>query len=330
MPPGDTGATETAVRETFGRLVVFSRWILVALTVLYVLSGIYSISSNQIGVLERFGKVIDARVPSGIHYAFPWPVDRVDRVPVRIVNSIVVEDFYSSRDAQSASRAFFNLTGLASYCISGDNNLVNVLCVIQYTITDPLHYLFRVTDPETMLRNMACNTLIHCLASMPVDEILTRGKQTIANYVKVELQRRLDEAKTGLSVSFVDLRDIKPPDRVQRFFSDVVKAQIDREKMVNDAESYRNEQMPAAKAKAARVVEEAEAYKAEVLLKAEGEADRFQRILARAREKGDSARWMIYAEAMKKVMKSVGKKRLVVTGEDGKSPVRLKLLAPRP
>ncbi len=148
MPSGDTGTTRTAIRETFGRLIAFSRWILVALTALYVLSGVYSISSNQIGVLERFGRVIDPRVPSGIHYAFPWPVDRVTRVPIRIVSSIVVEDFYSSRDVQSAARAFFNMTGLASYCISGDNNLVNVQCVIQYTITDPLHYLFRVKGPE--------------------------------------------------------------------------------------------------------------------------------------------------------------------------------------
>ncbi len=327
MHSGDTGI-RAAIRETFGRLASFSRWILAALMVLYVLSGVYSVSSNEIGVLQRFGKVIDDRVSSGIHYAFPWPVDRVTRVPIRIVSSMVVEDFYSPLGVGSAPRVFFNMTGLASYCMTGDNNLVNVQCVIQYTITDPLHYLFRVKGPEMMLRSMACSTLIHCMARMPVDEILTRGKLTIANYVKAELQRRLDEAETGLSVSFVELRDIKPPDRVQRFFSDVVNAQIDRQKMVNDAESYRNEKMPAAKAEAVRVLEEAAAYKAEVVLKAEGEADRFQRILNRVRDKGDSARRMIHVEAVKKIMESVDKKHLVITDGEGKSPVRLKLYAP--
>lgn len=329
MPSGDTGIRET-IRETFGRLVSFSRWILAALMVLYLLSGVYSISSNEIGVLQRFGKVIDDRVPSGIHYALPWPVDRVTRVPIRIVSSIVIDDFYSlhGAGAGSAARAFFKMTGLASYCISGDNNLVNVQCVIQYTITEPLHYLFRVSGPEMMLRSMACNTIIHCMARTPVDEILTRGKQTIANYVKEELQRRLDEAETGLSVSFVELRDIKPPDRVQRYFSDVVNAQIDREKMVNEAESYRNERLPAAQAEAARVLEEADAYKAEVVLKAEGETDRFQRILGRVREKGDSVRRMLHVESMKKIMESVERKYLVITDEDGKAPVRLKLYVP--
>ncbi len=319
----------TTMIETFGRLASFSRWILAALVLLYLLSGVYSISSNEIGVLQRFGRVVDDRVSPGIHYALPWPVDRVTRVPIRMVSSIVIDDFYNAYGVGSAARVFFNMTGLASYCISGGNNLVNVQCVIQYTITDPIHYLFHVKGPEKMLRSMACNTIIHCMAGMPVDEILTRGKQTIANYVKAELQRRLDAAETGLSVSFVELRDIKPPDRVQRFFSDVVNAQIDREKMVNDAESYRNEQIPAAQAEAVRILEEAAAYKAEVVLKAEGEADRFERILGQVRDKGDSARRMLYVETVKKIMKSVDKKHLVDTKEDGDAPARLKFYSPR-
>ena len=327
MHSGDTGIS-AAIREAFRRLVSFSRWILAALMMLYLLSGVYSISSNEIGVLQRFGKVIDDRVPSGIHYALPWPVDRVTRVPIRMVSSIVVDDFYSSFNVGSAASAFFHMTGLASYCMSGDNNLVNVKCVIQYTITDPLNYLFRVKGAESMLRSMACNTIIHSMARMPVDEILTRGKQTIANYVKAELQRRLDEAETGMGVSFVELRDIKPPDRVERFFSDVVNAQIDREKMVNDAESYRNERIPEAQAAAVRTLEEAAAYKAEIFLKAQGETDRFQSILSRVRENGDAARRMLHVEAVKKIMESVDKKHLVITDEDGKSPINLKLYAP--
>ncbi len=327
MQAADTGI-RTTLRETFGRLVSFSRWILAALILLYLLSGVYSISSNEIGVLQRFGKVIDDRVSSGIHYALPWPVDRVTRVPIRMVNSIVIDDFYSAYGIGSAARVFFNMTGLASYCITGDNNLVNVQCVIQYTITDPVRYLFRVKGPEKMLRSMACNTIIHCMARIPVDEILTRGKQTIANYVKAELQKRLDAAETGLSVSFVELRDIKPPDRVQRFFSDVVNAQIDREKMINDAESYRNEQIPAAKAEAVRILEEAAAYKAEVVLKAEGEADRFRRILGQVRQKGDSARRMLHVETMKKIMKSVDRKHLVGAKENGETAARLRFYSP--
>ena len=317
------------VRETFIHMVSFLRWILLCLVILYFFSGTYSISSNEIGILQRFGKVIDNKVQSGIHYALPWPIDRVTKVPIRIINRIQIDDFYSASNQESISRVFSAMTGLDSYCVTGDNNLVNVLCVIQFNITNPFDYLFRVKEPNIMLRSMACNTIIHCLSRMPIDETLTRGKQEIANYIKIELQKRLDNSESGLSVSFVELRDIKPPDRVQQFFSDVVKSRIDQEKMINEAESYRNEKLPAAKADATRLFQEASAYKTGVVLRAEGEADRFKRLLERVREKGDSARRMIYIETMKDIMSKVGKKHIMVRDKKGDVPARLRLYFPQ-
>ena len=319
---------EGMLRETSRRVMSLARWILVILLVVYLLSGIYSISPNEIGVQQRFGKVIDDKVPPGIHYALPWPVDRVTKAPVRIVSSLLIDDFFSALERNSTARAFYNMTGLASYCVTGDNNLVNVQCVIQYTITQPAAFLFRVERPTLMLRSMACNAIIHCLARMPVDEILTRGKQAIGQFVKRELQARLDANETGLGVSFVELREIKPPDRVERFFSDVVKAQIDREKMINEAESYRNEKIPEAQAYAARLLQEAEAYRAETVLRAQGEAERFRRILDRVREGGDSARRTLYLESLRQIMEQLGRRHLVVPGEDGAPPVRLKMMRP--
>jgi len=271
----------------------FYRWILLCLVLLYLGAGVYSVSPNEVGVLQRFGKVIDDKVQPGIHYALPWPVDRVEKVPVKTVNSIMIDDFFSSMDPNSAARLFFKMTGLASYCITGDNNLVNIRCVIQYTITQPSRYLFRVEKPETLLRSMACNAILNSLAAMPVDQILTRGKYALSQEIKTRLQDRLDALETGLNVSFVELSDIKPPDRVERYFSDVVKAKIDRKKMVNESQSYRNEKIPAAQADASRLLQEAHAYKSEVVLKAEGETERFLKILGRARKGGGSVREMI-------------------------------------
>ncbi len=182
-----------ALRETLSHVFSFYRWIFLCLVLLYFCSGIYSVSSNEVGVLQRFGKVLDDKIPPGIHYALPWPVDRVNKVPVKIVNRILIDDFFSITNPESAARLFYNLTGLASYCITGDNNLVNIQCVIQYNITQPSLYLFRSRSPEIMLRNMACNAILQSLAAMPVDRILTRGKQELTQEIKARLQGRLDE-----------------------------------------------------------------------------------------------------------------------------------------
>ena len=327
MNPKDNRIKVT-LRDIFRHMLSYLRWIFLCLIILYLFSGIYSISSNEIGVLQRCGKVLDDRVQPGIHYVLPWPVNQVTKVPVRMVKRILIDDFYSTADVESIARVFSGMTGLGSYCATGDNNLVNVICVIQYNITDPFNYLFMVTQSDIMLRSMACNTIIHCLSQMLIDEALTRGKQKIANYIKVELQKRLDDAKVGLSISFVELREIKPPDRVEQFFSDVVKAKIDREKMINEAESYRNEKIPAAKADANRILQEAEAYKKKVVLRAEGEADRFKRLLRQVREKGDSGRNVIYMEHIKDILKKVERKHIMVRDGKGKIPVRLKLYSP--
>jgi len=318
----EIGAT---LRETVSTLLSFSRWILALLFLLYLFSGVYSIAPSEVGLLQRFGKVMGGQIQPGIHYALPWPIDRVTKVPVKTVSRIMIDDFFSAARADSTARLFFNVTGLASYCISGDNNLVNIQCVIQYNITNPSSFLFKAKDPIIMLRSMACNAIIHCLAKLPVDQILTRGKQEIANNVKFALQKRLDELDAGLSISFIELSDIKPPDHVQRFFSDVVKAKIDRAKMVNEAQSYRNERIPAAQANASKSLQESEAYKREVVLRAEGDTERFLQILERAQRKGDSAREMIYVETMKEIMKNVEKKHILVPEKDGTPPARLRL-----
>ena len=276
-------------------------------------------------MLQRFGSVIDSRVQPGIHYALPWPIDRISKVPIRKINRIVIDDFYSSALSGSTAVLFKRMTGLDSYCVTGDNNLVNVTCIIQYSVKDPYNYLFRSKDSEILLRNMACNTIIHGLAGMSIDDALTRGKQAVANYIKIELQKRLDTSMSGLSISFVELKDIKPPDRVEQYFSDVVKAKIDMEKMVNDAESYKNEQMPAAKAKANRLIQEAEGYKKKIVLKAEGDTARFEKLLSEFNKKGDSARKMIYIETMKEILENVDNKHIVERNSEGNTPARLKL-----
>lgn len=316
-------------RESYSSLFSFARWIILCLIILYLCSGTYSVSSNEIGICQRFGKVINDKVQPGIHFTLPWPFDRVTKVPIRIVKRMLIDDFYSTDSNENfTSSVFAKMTGLDSYCMTGDNNLVNVMCVIQFNIIKPFDYIFRVKDPNIMLRSMATNTIIHCLAKMPIDEALTRGKQEMVHYIKSDLQKILDEVHTGMNVSFVEIRSITPPDRVQEVFSDVVKADIDRGKMINEARAYWNEKIPTAKAEATRIIQEAEAYRQEVVLKAEGDADRFLNLLKEAKRKGDSARSMIYIETIKEIMKNIKKKRIVVRNQSGEPAAQLKLYCP--
>lgn len=302
--------TDTALMDAVRHVFSYVRWIIFGLFVLYLCSGIYSISSNQIGVLHRFGKVIDDKVPPGIHYALPWPVDSYVRVPIKQVSRLQIDDFYTRKDV---------------YCITGDNNLINVQCVIQYQITSPMNALYQVDDPGLMLEKMADSAIIHGVSTMSIDEALTHGKQKLARRIERDLQASLEQVGCGLSVSFVELRDIKPPDKVQKSFSAVVKSKIEKEKLVNESQTYANEKILGAKADANRLLQDAHTYKTEVVLNTRGETQRFESLLERINKEGDSARELVYIQNMKKILAQIGRKHIVAADGNGNLPAHLKL-----
>lgn len=304
--------------------------IAVLLAALYLGSGIYSIENNEVGVLQRFGEIIDAGVQPGIHYAFPWPVDQVSKVPFPKVERIHIKDF-SQDFLFGEGLSFSSLTGLGTYCATGDNNLVNLECVIQYEVRDPRCYLFNlgesVETSEASVRRflieMACNTVLHCLSHMAVDDVFTNWER-IVTYVKAELQGRLDAIDSGLAVTFVEITGLRPPPRVSESFDDVINAKIDREKLVNEANSYRNQEIPAARGRADRLRSEAEGYRNEVVNNARGEAQRFLEQFGEYRKDKALTRYRLYMETLQEVFAAVGRLDIVDTsGEENPAEIKM-------
>ena len=313
-------------------------WIAGGLVLLYFLSGIYSVRNDEVGVLRCFGRIVNPRVLPGIHYALPPPFYRVDRVPVRKVERLTVDDF--SHEAESGPNPFTLVTGLNTYAVTGDNNLVNLACVVQYKVKDPVAYLFnlrsnaaKVRSPSApglpgvteklFLHEMACNTLLHCIARMAVDQALT-DRDSIVTCVKQGLQERLDAIQSGLSVLFVEIRGLKPPAPVQQYFADVIKAKNDKVKAVRDAESYRNEEIPAAQGRAARLLAGGEAYHARVVERAKGDAERFLKRLEEYRKNRILTRYRLYMETLQEILPALGSYHVVDT-RHGKA-VRIRLV----
>ena len=304
----------------------FSIYILLILIALYFLSGVYSVPQNQIGVHQRFGRIINQNVGPGMHYALPWPIDRVDKVPVKVSKRILIDDFSNNYEGKSIPYVFKQMTGLTSCCISGDNNIVNIFCAVQYGISNPAKYLFGVEKNEKLLRDVFCNAIIKCLAEMSVDEILTFGKRTIENTIKVKAQKKLDDLDCGLMISFVELRNVQPPSVVQGAFDDVINAQIDKSKIVSQAESYRNEQIPQAKASANKIIQQAQTYKIEKLSKAQGQKQRFLDQLKAYEKSKEATKKRLYLEFVKEIFPTI-EKAYIVENADGKNPANIKIFS---
>jgi membrane protease subunit HflK len=323
------GQLRSAVRTAINLLFV----LVAILAVIYFLSGIYSIENNEVGVLQRFGRIIDANVQPGIHYALPWPVDKVSKVPFPKVERIHLKDFSRNFTFGVDGLSFTSLTGLGTYVVTGDNNLVNIECILQYEVRDPVSYLFNLGESvdksegsaRRFLTEMACSTILHALAEMRVDDALTTKKDRIIQYVKQKLQQRLNELETGLAVTFVEIRELGPPAVVKEYFEDVVRAKVDKDTAIKNAETYLEQETRAANGRAARLRAEAEGYFSEVTQNAEGEARRFIEQLAEYRKDKLLTRYRLYMETLQEVLASVGRLDILDTSK-GRKPAAIKLI----
>jgi membrane protease subunit HflK len=247
-------------------------------------SGVYSIDEQERGVVLRFGAYAGT-TEAGLRWHLPWPIERVERVPVTRVRS-------------ANSRATL---------LTQDENLVDIGLTMQYRVSSAEDYLFSVADPDNSLQPMLASTLREVIGSRPLDAVLHDGRQAIADGVKHRLQDRLNRENSGLLITEVAIQDVKLPDAVKAAFDDVAKAREDQQRVQNDAEAYADDRLPGARAEAARQLAEAQAYRAKNIARAEGDAARFNAVLGEYRQAPEITRQRLYIDAMSDVMNQSGK-----------------------
>ncbi len=302
-----------------------TKWVLLALLALYLGTGFYTIKTNELGVLEILGKVVDRQVLPGLHYTYPAPLSRVYKVPVRKSESLVVDDFFQDQATNSRASIFYGLTGLESYALSGDNNTVEVKVVLHYRSTDPLEAIFGVAQKETLLRDIVCREIIHLLAIRPVDLVLTSGREMIGQSLQSGIQEKLNRNRTGITVDRVDIQEIRPPAIVQNFFDDVINAQIDKKQMESRAQSYATAEVARARAEGDRKEREASAYANQVIEAATGESERFLKLLEEYQKVPEITRKRLYLEFARETLSQL-KNTYLVDRENGTGPARLRVL----
>lgn len=316
------------VQNRFKKNLSFTNiWVLVVVVALVgaVWSGFYRVKPGELAVIRRFGKITVTQ-GEGVWMHWPWPVEQDNVVKVREIRRMEL-GFRQGR--QGASRIPRGIPA-ESLMITGDENLVNIWVVIQYHIGNVTDFLFRVWDPEgtpegRTLRDAAETALRGVVGSMDIDAILTVGRAEVQEQTKVHLQELLDSYNTGILVTEVKLQAVEPPQPVDAAFKDVVSAKEDRERIINEAEAYREDLLPKARGEAEKMVQDAEAYKEARIREATGESERFLANLNEYRKAKAVTRQRLYLETMQVVLSNVEK--VIISAEvGGKSLPLLPLL----
>jgi len=252
----------------------------------YLASGFYVVQPGEQAIVRRFGQVLPGEIGPGLHYRVPWPVDQVDIVSVSAVRRTETD------------RALM---------LTGDENLINVRLGVHYVVADPAAYLFRVTDPDTLVSAAAEAAARQVIAEEAVDNVLTIDKALIQSRAAELAQATLDAYETGLQIVDVQLLESSPPEAVADAFRDVSSAREDKQTVVNEALAYQNEVVPTARGDAATLVNAARAYAAEKVNAAQGEAARFSAQQAAHADQPAITHVRLYLEAIENVLPGVRK-----------------------
>jgi modulator of FtsH protease HflK len=117
----------------------------------------------------------------------------------------------------------------------------------------------------------------------------------------------LDSYHSGIEISTVQLQKVDPPNQVIDSFRDVQSAKIDQQRLINEAESYRNNLVPVAHGDGARLVQEGEAYRQQVVLNAQGDAARFLSVYGAYKVAADITVRRLYIETMQDILQHTNK-----------------------
>lgn len=268
-------------------------------------SGFYRVQPDELGVVMRFG-AFDRTAPPGLNYRIPWPVETVTTPRVTRINRVDI-GFRGAPDVAPGGRVISARDVLAeSLMLTGDENIIDIDFAVFWRIRDAAEFLFNTRNPEETVKSAAESVMREVIGKTPIQPALTEARAQIEQDVRRGTQAIMDQYRAGIEITQVQMQKSDPPAAVVESFRDVQRANADRERVRNEAESFRNDIIPRARGEAERMVQEAQGFRDSQIARARGEAGRFNAVLSAYNQAQDVTLRRMYLETMEEIFKRNG------------------------
>jgi modulator of FtsH protease HflK len=284
---------------------------------LWLFSGFFQVAPDELGLVMRFGK-FNRKVDPGLGYHYPYPIESVEIPKVTRVTAIpigvrLVED--SRRGTQTRD------VPEESLMLTGDENIVDVDFTVFWVVaagtTGASDFRFNMQNSEGTVKAVAESAMREVIGRSELEPVLTGGRQRIESEVHDLVQKTLDQYKSGITVTQVQMLKVEAPAQVIDAFRDVQAAQADQERAQNEARTYAGRVVPEARGRAAQLVQAAEAYREQTVAEATGQTARFNKIYEEYKKAPDVTRQRLYLETMERLFGGTDKIILDSSGQGG-------------
>ncbi len=285
---------------------------------------VYQVPANSQGVVQRFGAFLETTNP-GLQFKLPLGIDRV--TIIEVARQQKLEFGFGTEGATNAYQYSDDRWSqeLEKDMVTGDLNSAIVEWVVQYSIADPRNYIFNFRDPAKTLRDLSEAVMREVVGDRTVDEVLTIGRTEMEITAVSRLKELVSSLHMGVNIDQIQLRTVSPPLQVKTSFDEVNSAKQQRESLINMASGEYNKVIPEARGLAEKNIMTATGYATKRINEAEGDAARFNAVLAEYKKAPEVTRKRLFLETMAEILPTIPNKVIL----DDKAPQFLPMMGLR-
>ncbi|MGB4812351.1 MAG: FtsH protease activity modulator HflK [Methylophilaceae bacterium] len=272
--------------------------IIAIILLIWLATGFYKVDSGSVGVVQRFGKMADDVTEPGLHWVFPYPIEKATVVNMEEVRRLEV-GYRTSGDGGTGKTK----QPKEALMLTEDENIIELQFAVQYNLNNAKYYLFNNREPDEAVRSAAESAIREVVGKNKLDDLLQKGLVDTT----ARMQSILDRYKSGVHIINVSLQSALPPEAVQEAFEDVNRANQDNQRQVNEGQAYARDVIPKSRGQASRLLAEAAGYKLKMENEAKGNASRFDQILTQYNNAPEVTRQRLYLDAQEQILSSVSK-----------------------
>jgi membrane protease subunit HflK len=289
--PMDAGsqALSEALRSSF----VIVKFVMLVLLLVFLGSGFFTVGPQERAIILRFGKPVGtgekALLGPGLHVSFPYPIDECVKVSISGVQKVrSTVGWYTVTPEQELagnepSPGGSLIPGADGYALTADNNIVHTRADVTYRIQDPIGYVFSFVNAPNAVQSAIDNALLTAASQFKVDDILTRDVIGFNEAVRKRMVQLVEERKLGIQVEQCTVQSIAPR-QLRDAFANVLKSEVMRRTVLNEAHDYENQVLSRASADGESRINAARSDRARTVADISSRAAQFEKLLPQYNE----------------------------------------------
>ncbi len=330
-------AGSQALAETLRSSFVIVKIVTGILVCVFLGSGIFTVGPQERAIILRLGKPVGdgekALLGPGFHWSMPYPIDEYVKVSISGIQKVTstVGWYATTPEMELAGTEMGAGPSLSpmvdGYLLTADGNIAHARATLTYHIHDPVRYVFGFLNASNAIQSAVDNSLIWAAARYPVDDIITRDVIGFNEAVRRRATELITQQNLGVTVEQCSVQSI-PPRQLKEAFANVLKAEVNRSRVLNESRSYENQVLSKASADSQSRKDTAESDRSRLVNDMAGQAERFRDILPQYQQNPTLFVQQRLSETLGRSLTNVQDKIFLTESGDGR-PKELRLLLNR-